>query len=281
MKKSGLGKGLDSLISKKEDVDVSRETLIRISEIEPNKEQPRKLFDDDSLTELAESIKEHGVIQPIIVVKKQGFYRIVAGERRWRAAKIAGLNKIPVIIKEYDDKKVSEIALIENIQREGLNPIEEAEGINDLMTKHGITQENIAKIISKSRPYVTNSLRLLKLPEKVRILLAEGELSTGHARCLIGLAPQEKQIEIAEIIIENKMSVRETEEFIKKQDKIKPIKHKIKKDTAIYRIEQSLEERFKVKIEIKNSPKNKGKIQISYNGLDELERIIELLKGED
>lgn len=278
MKKGGLGKGLDSLITKNENNNVSRETLLRLSEIEPNREQPRKKFDEDSIEELAASIKEHGLIQPIIVVKKQDYYMIVAGERRWRAAKIAGLNKVPVVVKGYDDREVSEIALIENIQRESLNPIEEAEGINSLMERYNLKQEELAQIVSKSRPYITNSLRLLKLDKKVQEFVSLSKISTGHARCLVTL-DDTMQIEVAKNIIDKGLSVRETEDLINKLGKEKPTTKKKSKDNEILHIEQILEEKFHTKIEIKNSPKNKGKITINYSNLNEFERILDILRG--
>ena len=278
MRKGGLGKGLDSLISKSDSVDVSRETLLRIAEIEPNREQPRKVFDDNAIAELSESIKEYGVIQPIIVTKEKGYYRIVAGERRWRAAKEAGLKKIPAIIKEYTDKEVSEIALIENLQREDLNPLEEAKGIQNLMNEYGLKQEEIAKIISKSRPYITNSLRLLNLDPFVQELLLQKQITSGHAKMLAGIKDNELQIKIAKEIVEKGLSVRQVESIVSKGMKFE-IKSVKSKDVHIETIEKELEELLKVKINISNSAKNKGFIKIKYSNLDELERIIEQLKG--
>lgn len=278
MRKGGLGKGLDSLISKSDSVDVSRETLLRIAEIEPNREQPRKVFDDNAIAELSESIKEYGVIQPIIVTKEKGYYRIVAGERRWRAAKEAGLKKIPAIIKEYTDKEVSEIALIENLQREDLNPLEEAKGIQNLINEYGLKQEEIAKIISKSRPYITNSLRLLNLDPFVQELLLQKQITSGHAKMLAGIKDNELQIKIAKEIVEKGLSVRQVESIVSKGMKFE-IKSVKSKDVHIETIEKELEELLKVKINISNSAKNKGFIKIKYSNLDELERIIEQLKG--
>lgn len=278
MRKGGLGKGLDSLISKSDSVDVSRETLLRIAEIEPNREQPRKVFDENAIAELSESIKEYGVIQPIIVTKEKGYYRIVAGERRWRAAKEAGLKKIPAIIKEYTDKEVSEIALIENLQREDLNPLEEAKGIQNLINEYGLKQEEIAKIISKSRPYITNSLRLLNLDPFVQELLLQKQITSGHAKMLAGIKDNELQIKIAKEIVEKGLSVRQVESIVTKgvKSETKTIKSK---DVHIETIEKELEELLKVKININNSSKNRGFIKIKYSNLDELERIIEQLKG--
>lgn len=278
MRKGGLGKGLDSLISKSDSIDVSRETLLRIAEIEPNREQPRKVFDDNAIAELSESIKEYGVIQPIIVTKEKGYYRIVAGERRWRAAKEAGLKKIPAIIKEYTDKEVSEIALIENLQREDLNPLEEAKGIQNLINEYGLKQEEIAKIISKSRPYITNSLRLLNLDPFVQELLLQKQITSGHAKMLAGIKDNELQIKIAKEIVEKGLSVRQVESIVSKGMKFE-IKSVKSKDVHIETIEKELEELLKVKINISNSAKNKGFIKIKYSNLDELERIIEQLKG--
>lgn len=278
MKKSGLGKGLDVLISKPKTEDVSRETLLRISEIEPNREQPRKEFNSDSLDELADSIREHGLIQPVIVVKKEDYYMIVAGERRWRAAKIAGLKKIPAIIKKYDEREIDEIALIENIQREGLNPIEEARGMATLIEKYGLKQEDIAKRISKSRPYIANTLRLLKLPLEIQEFLVNEELSYGHVRTLISIEDKDKQIELAKVAIKEQLSVRELEELVKKGDSKKKIKIKSTKDNEVVKVEQLLEESLKTRVEIKNSKNNKGKITISYNSLDDFERLVDLLR---
>lgn len=278
MRKGGLGKGLDSLISKSDSIDVSRETLLRIAEIEPNREQPRKVFDDNAIAELSESIKEYGVIQPIIVTKEKGYYRIVAGERRWRAAKEAGLKKIPAIIKEYTDKEVSEIALIENLQREDLNSLEEAKGIQNLINEYGLKQEEIAKIISKSRPYITNSLRLLNLDPFVQELLLQKQITSGHAKMLAGIKDNELQIKIAKEIVEKGLSVRQVESIVSKGMKFE-IKSVKSKDVHIETIEKELEELLKVKINISNSAKNKGFIKIKYSNLDELERIIEQLKG--
>ncbi len=278
MKKSGLGKGLDVLISKPKTEDVSRETLLRISEIEPNREQPRKEFNSDSLDELADSIREHGLIQPVIVVKKEDYYMIVAGERRWRAAKIAGLKKIPAIIKKYDEREIDEIALIENIQREGLNPIEEARGMATLIEKYGLKQEDIAKRISKSRPYIANTLRLLKLPLEIQEFLVNEDLSYGHVRTLISIEDKDKQIELAKVAIKEQLSVRELEELVKKGDSKKKIKSKSTKDNEVVKVEQLLEESLKTRVEIKNSKNNKGKITISYNSLDDFERLVDLLR---
>lgn len=278
MKKSGLGKGLDVLISKPKTEDVSRETLLRISEIEPNREQPRKEFNSDSLDELADSIREHGLIQPVIVVKKEDYYMIVAGERRWRAAKIAGLKKIPAIIKKYDEREIDEIALIENIQREGLNPIEEARGMATLIEKYGLKQEDIAKRISKSRPYIANTLRLLKLPLEIQEFLVNEDLSYGHVRTLISIEDKDKQIELAKVAIKEQLSVRELEELVKKGDSKKKIKIKSTKDNEVVKVEQLLEESLKTRVEIKNSKNNKGKITISYNSLDDFERLVDLLR---
>lgn len=277
MKKGGLGKGLEKLIPKSEIEDVSRETLLRVAEIEPNRDQPRKTFDDESIDELTESIKEHGVIQPIIVVKGQGYYRIVAGERRWRAAKKAGLTKIPAIIKEYTKKQISEVALIENLQRENLNVVDEAFGVKNLIDTYNLKQEEVAKILSKSRPYITNLLRLLNLNNDVLCILRDGKISFGHARALLVIKDEDYQKEIVNLIISKKLSVRQTEDLINAKPKTKLNENK--KNLAIVQVEKQLELSLKTKVSINNSKKNKGSIKISYNSLEEFERIIELIRG--
>lgn len=276
MKKGGLGKGLDSLIPKTNKENVSRETLLRIAEVEPNREQPRKNFDDVTIDELADSIKENGVIQPIIVVKGDGYYKIVAGERRWRAAKKAGLTKIPALIKDYSEEKISEIALIENMQRENLNSVDEAFGIKTLIDKYELKQEEVAKVLSKSRPYITNALRLLSLSKDVLELLKDGKLSTGHARALLAVKDEEKQLHLAHLVIEKGLSVRQVEELVNG----KSIEPKIKqyKTQEVLKLEKELETLLKTKITIKNSSKNKGNIKIQYNNLEEFERIVDLFR---
>ena len=230
VKKTGLGKGLDSLIQiqspKKtasepkqsavvEKVVKKEEVMLKITEIEPNREQPRKSFDEDSLLELAESIKQFGVIQPLIVQKKDDYYEIIAGERRWRAAKLAGLKEIPVIVKQYTEQEIVEISLIENIQRENLNPIEEAQAYKRLLTEFKLKQDEVAERVSKSRTAVTNSMRLLKLDERVQQMVIDDMISTGHARALLALEDKDQQYHVATRIFDEKLSVRETERLMK------------------------------------------------------------------
>ena len=273
MMKKGLGKGLGALIASETNDDNTGVIEVKINEIEPNSDQPRKYFDDDKLSQLSESIKQHGVIQPIIVKKDNNMYTIIAGERRWRAAKLAGLTKVPVLIKEYTDKQVMEIALIENLQREDLNPIEEADAYQRLMEEYNLTQEQIADTLGKSRPAIANTLRLLSLPNSIKNYVVSGDLSSGHARCLIVLSEEIKQQVAARYIIDNKLSVRETEKYVKKiqQDTPKKI-DKINPD--IVDIENRLKNILgtKVKLLAKN---NKGKITIEYFLNDELDRIID------
>lgn len=294
--KRGLGKGLDSMIPEKitnskaenqiEIKDVSRETLIDINDIEPNGGQPRKVFEEDALQELAESIKQYGVIQPLILQKKGDFYEIIAGERRWRAAKIAGLKKVPAIIKEYTPQEVMEIALIENIQREDLNPIEEALAYHNLMKEFGLKQDELAEKIAKSRTAVTNSMRLLKLDQRVQQMLIDGMISEGHGRTLIPIVDGEHQYELAQKVFDQKLSVRETEKLVKKI----LAKDKEQKDEAAVTVEENddfiyrdLEDKIRsivgTKVIIHKKVNNKGKIEIEYYSNDELERLVELFES--
>jgi len=294
--RKGLGKGLDSLIlskneenlekEKKKDAaeNVSHETLVRITKIEPNRAQPRRHFNEDSLQELADSIKQHGVIEPLIVQKRGEGYAIIAGERRWRAARLAGLKEIPVIVKEYSDQEMFEIALIENIQRENLNPIEEAFAYKKLIEEFKLKQDDVANRVGKSRTAVTNSMRLLKLDERVQQMLIEDMLSSGHARALLALTDLELQYQTAMKIFDEKLSVREVERLVKKMMEEKPEKPEKKEidiaanNEAVYR---SLEEKLKniigSKVMINRKTKDKGKIEIEYYSSEELERIIELM----
>jgi ParB family chromosome partitioning protein len=291
-KKGGLGKGLDLLIPKgvmslsqsneKEEVKPVIQAL-KISEIEPNREQPRKKFDDNSINELADSIKQYGVIQPIVVCKKEGYYEIVTGERRWRAAKKAGLNEIPVVIREYTPQEIMAISLIENIQREDLNPIEEAVAYQKLLDEFQITQEELANRVSKSRVTITNTMRLLKLVPKVQEMLINEEISNGHARALLSLNNSENQVQVAQSIVSNNLSVRETESLIKKLNDEKSPKdiqqdyQKKQVDNAYHEIEEQLKLAMGTQVKIKNKKGNKGKIEIEYYSVEDLERIIELL----
>lgn len=291
VRKSGLGKGLDSLIPeaniKKEAVKKEENTgdvKIKITKIEPNREQPRKNFEEDSLLELSESIKQFGVIQPLIVQEKNGLYEIIAGERRWRAAKLAGLKEVPVIIKKYSEQEIVEISLIENIQRENLNPIEEALAYKKLLTEFNLKQDEIAERVSKSRTAVTNSMRLLKLDERVQQMVIDDKISTGHARALISIEDNELQYNIANRIFDEKLSVRDIEKIVKKllsEDKDE-IKEKVSEtdNTFIYKnIEDRITSIVGTKVTVNNKKNNKGKIEIEYYSADELERIFELLQS--
>ena len=278
----GLGKGLDLLIPSgiEEPVKTSDEkkdvVVLKTSQIEPNREQPRKKFDEEKLEELTESIKQYGLIEPIVVCKKDDYYMIVAGERRWRAVKKAGLKEIPVVIKEYTDKEIAEISLIENIQREDLNPIEEANSYKKLIDDYKLTQDELAKRVSKSRSVITNALRLLKLHEEVQKMLVDGTLSAGHARALLSIENKEKQLRLANEIIEKSLSVRQTEDLVKEvgataaKKKIKP-----KDDMAfVYKdLEKKLGVALGTKVKINRRDKGKGKIEINYYSEDELDRI--------
>ena len=275
----GLGKGLDLLIpsgveEEKESKDV---VVLKTSMLEPNKDQPRKTFDD---AELAESIKQYGIIQPIIVSKKDDYYQIIAGERRWRAAKKAGLKEVPVVIKEYTDKEIAEISLIENIQREDLNPIEEAQSYKQLIEDYNLTQEELAQRVSKSRTVITNAMRLLKLHPEVQQMLIAGELSAGHARALLGLEKPEQQLKLAKDIVEKSLSVRQTEDLVKALSEKKPKKEKATEDKMdfVYRdLEKKLTSVLGTKVKLSHNEKGKGKIEISYFSDDELDRLYGIL----
>lgn len=275
MVKKSLGKGLDALFEENSE-GVSGLKELKINEIEPNVNQPRKKFDDDKLLQLAESIKEHGVVQPLIVRKEKDTYIIVAGERRWRAARLAGLESIPVIIKDITNKEVMEIALIENIQREDLNPIEEAEAFYRLIKEYDMTQEDLSKTIGKSRPAIANSIRLLNLCDVVKELVASGDLSNGHARALITIDDKDTQIEIAKEIINRNLNVRETEALVKRYMTKRPEKKNAKKNEIYLEIEDRLKNIFGTKVQLISNNK-KGKIMIEYYSNDELDRILELV----
>lgn len=289
--KKGLGKGLDSLIAEKLDhkvekkiieENVSCETLVKLTLIEPGSNQPRKSFNEDSLQELADSIKQYGIIEPLIVQKNGSMYKIIAGERRWRAARIAGLKEIPVIVKEYSDEEVFEIALIENIQREDLNPIEEAIAYRKLIDEFHLKQDDIANRVGKSRVAVTNSMRLLKLDERIQQMLIEDMISAGHARALLGITENEMQYQAAVKVFDEKLSVRETEKLVKKILEEKPEKPLNKREeeqnNVIYHeIEERLKSIIGSKVKINRKAGNKGRIEIEYYSSEELERIVELI----
>ena len=260
------------------------ELMVKVALVEPNKSQPRKKFNEEQLTELAESIKQHGVIQPLLVQKRDGFYEIIAGERRWRAAKMAGLKEIPVLIREYNPQESMEIALIENVQREDLNPIEEAKAYQRLIQEFGLKQEEIANRVSKSRTAITNTMRLLKLDEAIQEMVIGDVISSGHARALLSLEKKELQLKAAKMVVDGKLSVRETERLAKRllreeQEKEQPKKQ----ERNINFIYQNLEERMKTvmgtKVTIHNKDKNKGRIEIEYYSEAELERIVEMIES--
>lgn len=300
-KKTGLSRGLESLIplgameeiesndnkstgekkntkTSEEKVNSSGETIVKISQIEPNRNQPRKNFDEDALQELADSIKQYGIIQPLVVQKKGKLYEIIAGERRWRAARLAKLKEIPVIIKEYTAQEIMEIALIENIQREDLNPIEEAQAYKRLIDEYKLKQDEVAERVSKSRTAITNSIRLLKLCDKVQEMLIEELISSGHARALLSIDDEEVQYNIAVKIMDEKLSVRETEKLVKtilnpkKEKKVEKVEN-----MAVYEeIENKIKDAIGTKVKLTPKSNGKGKIEIQYYSNEELERLMEI-----
>ena len=294
----GLGRGLDAMISdtakprsadKAQEKPLHQETnpkdkvfMVKLSQVEPNRKQPRKQFDEDALLELAESIKQFGVLQPLLVQKKDDYYEIIAGERRWRASKLAGVKEIPVIVKNFSEQEAVEISLIENIQRENLNPIEEAAAYKRLMEEFHLKQDTIAERVAKSRTAVTNSMRLLKLDERVQQMLIDEMLTTGHARALLSIENKELQYSTAVKVFDEKLSVRETEKLVK--EVLNPAKKEKpqEKDRAQDLIYEQLEEKIKgiigSTVAIHRKTKDKGKIEISYFSQEELERIVELLE---
>ena len=295
-RRGGLGKGLDSLIPEtikptpqektkvvekvvEKIVEKPIEMKVKLSKIGPREDQPRKQFDEDALAELAESIKQVGIIQPLVVQEKNGFYEIIAGERRWRAAKIAGLKEVPVIVKKYSDLEIMEISLIENIQRENLNPIEEALAYKRLLNEFHLKQDELAERVSKSRAAVTNSMRLLKLDERVQQLIIDDMISTGHARALLAIEDKEQQYILANKVFDEKLSVRDTEKLVKELKKPKKEKEKpVIQNAFVY---EDLEERIKSiigsKVHVNHKANGKGKIEIEYYSDNDLERIFELL----
>jgi ParB family transcriptional regulator, chromosome partitioning protein len=279
MKKSGLGKGLGALISSANSEE-SGVREIKINEIEPNLNQPRKNFNDEKLLQLSESIKQHGIVQPIIVKREDETYRIVAGERRWRAARLAGLISVPVIIKELSNKQVMEIALIENLQREDLNAIEEAEAFERLIKEYNLTQEEVSTAVGRSRSAIANSIRLLVLSDKIKGFVINGELSSGHARALIAIQDSSLQQKVADEVISTNLNVRETEKLVKKylsqKVKLKPQQRKAEQ----IEIEDKLKNIFGTKVQLISNNK-KGKILIEYYSMVELDRILELVDTID
>ena len=292
-KRGGLGKGLDSLIANKvgaiENVEATRKpepdkevTFVKITKVEPNREQPRKKFDEDSLLELSESLKQYGILQPLLVQDKKDYFEIIAGERRWRAAKMAGLKEIPVIIKELSDRETVEISLIENIQREDLNPIEEAMAFKRLLEEFHLKQDEVAERVSKSRTAVTNSMRLLKLDDRVQQMVVDDLITTGHARALLAIPDNDKQYNLAQQIFDEKLSVRETEKLVKKIQSQKPELPKTQNDkmSVFYEdMEEKLKAIMGTKVAIHYKGNKKGKIEIEYYSSDELERIIDLFQS--
>ena len=295
VKKSGLGKGLDSLIkdhssakktaaantsseNKAEEMK-SGEQMMKINMVEPNRDQPRKKFEEDALLELADSIKQFGVLQPLLVRKRKDYYEIIAGERRWRAAKMAGVKEVPVIIKDYTEQEIVEIGLIENIQRENLNPIEEAMAFKKLLEEFNLKQDEVAERVSKSRTAVTNSMRLLKLDERVQEMIVDDMISTGHARALLAIDDKEQQYDLANKIFDEKLSVRETEKLVKeiKNPKKPKMKKKVENEFVYTDLENRMKEVMGTKVNISSKGNGKGKIEIEYYSDDELERMFEMI----
>ena len=306
MAKKGLGKGLGAIFGEdvvkenKEETEKKAKAeakaaeemdekgcilMLKLDLIQPNKEQPRKTFDEEKINELAESIKNYGVLQPLLVQKNDSFYEIIAGERRWRAAKAAGLKEVPAVLKEYSKQEAMEISLIENVQRADLNPIEEALGYRQLIDEFGLTQEEIAVRVAKSRTAITNTMRLLKLDEQIQNMLVQGVITSGHARALLSLEDTQMQLKAAKEILDKKLSVRETERLVKRLQKEASgeKKEEKKKDETLALIYQDLEDRMKsvmgTKVSIHNKDKNKGRIEIEYYSEAELERIVEMIES--
>lgn len=294
-KNRGLGRGLDALFAEQAPImpDNRVETeeksnsyvrdkvlYIDINDIKPNAEQPRKTFDKEKISELSQSIIEHGIIQPLVVRKSGKHYEIVAGERRWRAAREAELSVVPCIVRQFSDEENMLVAIIENMQREDLNPIEEAMGLEQMISAYGMTQEEVSKSVSKSRPYITNTLRLLKLPEEIKALVSEGKISTGHARALITVKNKTKQEELCKKIIKDGISVRDVERLASEEKKTrkKPLKRVKSPDTL--NVERELKEIYGTKVTI-NSRGNKGTVELEFYSKDELNRLIDLLKFKD
>lgn len=298
-----LGKGLDVLIptglsvksgsQKSEETDkktadkpeTSSETVVKITMVEPNRDQPRKNFDEDALQELADSIKQFGLLQPILVQPRDGYYEIVAGERRWRAAKLAGLKEVPVIIRDLTEQEILEIALIENIQRENLNPIEEAQAYKKLLTEFHLKQDEVAERVSKSRAAVTNSMRLLKLTDEVQQMVINDMISTGHARALLAIEDPNEQFNLAQRIFDEKLSVRDIEKLVKtigKPQKEKKEKEKNESLEAVYQsIQEKLKQRLNTKVDVIGKGDGSGKIEIEFYSHDDLERVLDMINGEN
>ena len=288
--KKGLGKGLGALLSVDGIPETQKDSVVelKINDISPNSEQPRKRFNEDALQELADSIKENGVIQPIIVSKRGSGYRIVAGERRWRASRLAGLKVIPAIVRDLTDQQTMEQALIENIQRQDLNPLEEAFAMDNLMKEHGLTQEALAKKLGKSRPAIANTLRLINIDESLQDFIRNGDLSAGHARALLAITDKEEQKKAADVVMIKEMSVRETEEYVKKiisGPSPAPRKTREKGSNAVAISTKDVEHKLtsyygtKVKLKLKDEVKGKGTIVIEYYSYDDLDRLLEMMEN--
>lgn len=295
VKKKGLGKGLDSLIpdnkplksssssEKKEELITpelkSGEQMMNINQVEPNRDQPRKKFEEDALMELADSIKQFGVLQPLLVRKRKDYYEIIAGERRWRAAKMAGIKEVPVIIKDYTEQEIVEIGLIENIQRENLNPIEEAVAFKKLLEEFNLKQDEVAERVSKSRTAVTNSMRLLKLDDKVQQMIIDDMISTGHARALLAIDNKELQYELATKVFDEKLSVRETEKLVKdiKNPKQPKTKKPVENEFLYKELANKMKDVMGTKVNISSKGNGKGKIEIEYYSDEELERMFDMI----
>lgn len=290
----GLGKGLDSLIpasvpkmeAEQEVVKTesnAQGTYVKITKVEPNREQPRKNFDEDALQELADSIKQYGIVEPLIVQDRKTYYEIIAGERRWRAAKLAGLKEVPVIVRNYTEQEIVEISLIENIQREDLNPIEEAQAYKRLLTEFNLKQDEVAERVSKSRTAVTNSMRLLKLCDEVQQMIIDDMITTGHARALISIDDPEQQYTIAQKVFDEKLSVRDVEKLVKNLNKPEKVKKEPVTDKALEAVYQDLEEKLKqslgTKVSIVSRGDGAGKLEIEFYTHDDLEKITDLLTG--
>lgn len=289
--RKGLGKGLDTLIPKGTVINdkpsasdnvkaASPDQVVKITKVEPNRNQPRKKFDEDELQELSDSIKIHGVLFPILVVNRGDYYEIVAGERRWRAAKMAGLKEVPVIIRDYTDKQIAEISLIENIQRTDLNPIEEAKAYRDLIDKYNYKQDELAERVSKSRTAIANTMRLLKLADSVQEMIVDDLISAGHARALLAIDNTDEQYELAQRVMDEKLSVRDIEKIVKDRNKPKIQKKKNEKQEALYRdIEEKLKANIGTKVTITAKGDSVGKIEIEFYNQDDLQKIMDLLLG--
>lgn len=276
-------KNAQKMEKKEEDGEKGKELMVKVTAIEPNRDQPRKDFNEEAMQELADSMKQYGVLQPLLVQKKGDFYEIIAGERRWRAAKLAGLKEVPVVIREYTKQQTMEIALIENVQREDLNPIEEAKAYQRLIQEFGLKQEEIAARVGKSRVTITNSMRLLKLDPRVQEMLVQNQISGGHARALLAVEEGDLQYNLAAKVVAENLSVREIEKLVKSLSKKKEPKEKKTEDESLALIFRDLEERMKsimgTKVSINRKDKNKGRVEIEYYSESELERIVELIES--